>query len=138
MVAEGFLTFGLLSLIGVPMAALLGLITGILAFIPNIGALVAGLLMTLVGFSGGTEMGLWTIASYFLIQSFDGYILVPMIAKKTVDLAPALVLAFQLIMGVLFGLLGLTFADPMLAMIKVALERRAHRMATDATGTAWE
>ena len=138
MVAEGFLTFGLLSLIGVPMAALLGLITGILAFIPNIGALVAGLLMTLVGFSGGTEMGLWTIASYFLIQSFDGYILVPMIAKKTVDLAPALVLAFQLIMGVLFGLLGLTFADPMLAMIKVALERRAHRLATDATGTAWE
>jgi predicted PurR-regulated permease PerM len=138
MVAEGFLTYGLLSLIGVPMAALLGLITGILAFIPNIGALTAGLLMTLVGFSGGTEMGLWTIASYFLIQSFDGYILVPMIAKKTVDLAPALVLAFQLIMGVLFGLLGLTFADPMLAMIKVALERRAHRLATDPTGTAWE
>jgi predicted PurR-regulated permease PerM len=51
-----------------------------------------------------------------------------MIAKKTVDLAPALVLAFQLIMGVLFGVLGLTFADPMLAMIKVALERRAHRL----------
>ena len=128
MVAEGFLTYGLLSLIGVPMAALLGLITGILAFIPNIGALTAGLLMTLVGFSGGTEMGLWTIGSYFLIQSFDGYILVPMIAKKTVDLAPALVLGFQLIMGVLFGVLGLTFADPMLAMIKVALERRAHRL----------
>jgi putative permease len=128
MVAEGFLTYGLLSLIGVPMAALLGLITGVLAFIPNIGALAAGLLMTLVGFSGGTEMGLWTIASYFLIQSFDGYILVPMIAKKTVDLAPALVLGFQLIMGVLFGVLGLTFADPMLAMIKVALERRAHRL----------
>jgi predicted PurR-regulated permease PerM len=138
MVAEGFLTYGLLSLIGVPMAALLGLITGILAFIPNIGALTAGLLMTLVGFSGGTEMGLWTIASYFLIQSFDGYILVPMIAKKTVDLAPALVLGFQLIMGVLFGLLGLTFADPMLAMIKVALERRAHRLANGADGTAWD
>lgn len=137
MVAEGFLTYGLLSLIGVPMAALLGLITGILAFIPNIGAITAGVLMTLVGFSGGTEMGLWTIASYFLIQSFDGYILVPLIAKKTVDLAPALVLGFQLIMGVLFGVLGLTFADPMLAMIKTALERRAHRLerhASDALG----
>jgi len=128
MVAEGFFTWGLLSLIGVPMAALLGLITGILAFIPNIGALTAGILMTLVGFSGGTEMGLWTIASYFFIQTFDGYVLVPLIAKKTVDLAPALVLGFQLIMGVLFGVLGLTFADPMLAMIKTALERRAHRL----------
>jgi putative permease len=133
MVAEGFFTWGLLSLIGVPMAALLGLITGILAFIPNIGALTAGVLMTLVGFSGGTEMGLWTIASYFFIQTFDGYVLVPLIAKKTVDLAPALVLGFQLIMGVLFGVLGLTFADPMLAMIKTALERRAHRLHRDGT-----
>ena len=48
-----------------------------------------------------------------------------MIARKTVDLAPALVLRFQLIMGILFGILGLFLADPLLAMIKVALEQRA-------------
>jgi putative permease len=128
MVAEGLFTYLALMWVGVPMAALLGLITGILAFIPNIGAIISGVLMVLVGFSGGTEMGLWTIAIYIAVQNFDGYILVPMIAKKTVDLAPALVLGFQLIMGVLFGILGLTFADPMLAMIKVALERRARRL----------
>ncbi|MBQ96298.1 MAG: AI-2E family transporter, partial [Actinobacteria bacterium] len=45
----------------------------------------------------------------------------------TVDLAPALVLAFQLIMGILFGILGLFLADPLLAMLKVALERRAEQ-----------
>lgn len=128
MAAEGAFTYIALTLVGVPMAALLALITGILAFIPNIGAIVSGVLMVLVGFSGGTEMGLWTIGIYLAIQNFDGYVLVPMIAKKTVDLAPALVLGFQLVMGVLFGVLGLTFADPMLAMIKVALERRAHRL----------
>lgn len=111
----------------VPMAALLGLLTGLLAFIPNIGAIISGILMVLVGFSGGTEMGLYTIFVYFLVQNIDGYIIVPMIAKKTVDLAPALVLAAQLIFGVLFGILGLALADPMLAMIKVALERRAER-----------
>ena len=54
-----------------------------------------------------------------------------MIAKKTVDLAPALVLAFQLIMGILFGILGLFLADPLLAMIKVALERRAEQVDQD-------
>ena len=48
-----------------------------------------------------------------------------MIAKKTVDLAPALVLAAQLVMGVLFGIIGIFLADPLLAMLKVALERRA-------------
>jgi predicted PurR-regulated permease PerM len=132
MVFEGLLTWTLLTIIGVPMAALLGLITGILAFVPNIGAITSGVLMTLVGFSGGTEMGLYTLATYFLIQNFDGYVVVPMIAKKTVDLAPAIVLGFQLITGVLFGVLGLALADPMLAMMKIALERRSRRLASTA------
>ena len=135
MVAEGFFTWALLAyggyLIGigsVPMAALLGLLTGLLAFIPNIGAVISGVLMVLVGFSGGTEMGLYTIFVYFLVQNFDGYVLIPMIAKKTVDLAPALVLSAQLVFGVLFGILGLALADPLLAMMKVGLERRAKRL----------
>jgi predicted PurR-regulated permease PerM len=135
MFVEGLFTWALLAyggqLIGigpVPMAALLGLLTGLLAFIPNIGAVISGILMVLVGFSGGTDMGLYTIFVYLLVQNFDGYVLIPMIAKKTVDLAPALVLGAQLIFGVMFGILGLALADPLLAMIKVALERRAERL----------
>jgi len=125
MVFEGVFTWLMLMFYGVPMAALLGILTGLLAFIPNIGALIAGALMVLVGFSGGTEMALYTIFVYFVVQTFDGYVLIPLIAKKTVDLAPALVLAAQLIMGILFGILGLFLADPLMAMIKVWLERRA-------------
>ncbi|NMW30965.1 AI-2E family transporter [Altererythrobacter sp. RZ02] len=127
MVFEGLFTWVLLAWYGVPMAALLGILTGLLAFVPNLGALIAGSLMVLVGFSGGTEMGLYTIFVYFLVQTFDGYVLIPLIAKKTVDLAPAVVLTGQLIMGILFGVIGLFLADPMLAMLKVALERRAAR-----------
>lgn len=125
MLFEGAFTWLMLIFYGVPMAALLGILTGLLAFIPNLGALIAGILMVLVGFSGGTEMGLYTIFVYFLVQTFDGYVVIPLIAKKTVDLAPALVLASQLIMGILFGILGLFLADPLMAMIKVWLERRA-------------
>ncbi len=134
MVAEGIFTWLMLSLYGVPMAALLGLLTGLLAFIPNIGAVLSGVLMVLVGFSGGTDMGVYTIFVYFTVQTIDGYLLIPLIAKKTVDLAPALVLACQLIMGVMFGILGLALADPLVAMIKVALERRAAKY--DATHSA--
>ena len=125
MLFEGIFTWVMLFAYGVPMAALLGILTGLLAFVPNLGALIAGMLMVLVGFSGGTEMGLYTIFVYFLVQTFDGYVVIPLIAKKTVDLAPALVLASQLIMGILFGILGLFLADPLMAMIKVWLERRA-------------
>ncbi len=129
MVFEGILTYAMLALYGVPMAALLSILTGLLAFIPNIGAFISGILMVLVGFSGGYEMGLFTILVYFVVQTFDGYVVIPLIAKKTVDLAPAVVLAMQLIMGILFGVLGLFLADPLLAMIKVALEHRAAQAA---------
>jgi predicted PurR-regulated permease PerM len=127
MAFEGVFTWIMLSIIGVPLAALLGIITALLAFIPNIGAIVSGILMVLVGFSAGPETGLATIAVYFVVQNIDGYIVVPLIARKTVDLAPALVLGFQLIMGILFGVIGLFLADPLLAMIKLALEQRAAR-----------
>lgn len=132
MVFEGVLTWVMLAVYGVPMAALLSILTGLLAFIPNVGALVSGALMILVGFSGGVDMGLYTIAVYFMIQNFDGYVVIPLIAKKTVDLAPALVLGMQLIMGLLFGILGLFLADPLLAMIKVALQRRSETSERDA------
>ncbi|MFK4873736.1 AI-2E family transporter [Novosphingobium sp. ZW T3_23] len=127
MIVEGLFTWAMLQFYGVPMAALLGLITGLLAFLPNIGAPISGMIMILVGFSGGYEMGLYTIFVYVLIHLIDGYLIVPMIARKTVDLPPALVLAAQLVMGVLFGLLGLALADPLVAMIKIWLEREADR-----------
>jgi predicted PurR-regulated permease PerM len=107
------------------MAALLGIITGLLAFIPNIGAIISGVLIVLAGFSVGVNEGLWAIAVYFIVQNVDGYLIVPYVARRTVDLAPALVLSAQLLFGALFGLLGLMLADPIVAMIKVSLEQKS-------------
>jgi predicted PurR-regulated permease PerM len=127
MVVEGLFTFAMLWAGGVPMAALLGLLTGILAFIPNVGAIISGLLMVAVGFSAGTDQGIWAIVTYFAVQNIDGYLILPYIARKTVDLAPAIVLAAQLIFGALFGFLGLLLADPIMATLKVTLEKLAER-----------
>ena len=114
----------------VPMAALLGLITGLLAFVPNIGAIVSGVLMVAVGFSAGVDQGLWAIFVYFLVQNIDGYLVLPYIAKRTVDLAPAVVLATQLLFGALFGFLGLLLADSILAALKVTLQELSKYRAT--------
>lgn len=134
MLFEGIFTYVMLAHVGpligwifgisiqpVPMAALLGLITGLLAFIPNIGAIISGVLMVAVGFSAGPNEGLFAIFVYFFVQNVDGYLVIPYIAKRTVDLAPALVLGMQLLMGALFGILGVLFADPILATLKVTL-----------------
>ncbi len=136
MVVEGVGTWLMLMWGGVPMAALLGLLTGLLAFIPNIGAIVSGLLMVAVGFSAGTEAGIWAIVTYFVVQTVDGYLIVPYVARRTVDLAPALVLAAQLVFGALFGFMGLLLADPIVAAIKTWLEDLSGRKAATTPAAA--
>ena len=144
MAVEGIATGIALAIGGVPMAMLLGIIAGILAFIPNIGAIVTGVLMVAVGFSAGVDTGYWAIGTYLVVQTIDGYVIVPMVAKRTVDLPPALTLGAQILASALFGILGLALADPMTAMLKTALERRSDRedekaaedVAGDAAGAA--
>jgi predicted PurR-regulated permease PerM len=127
MAFEGVLTGIVLALGGVPMAMLLGIIAGILAFIPNVGAFVTGLLMVAVGFSAGPDKALWAFGTYVVVQTFDGYVVIPMVARRTVDLPPALTLGAQILASALFGFMGLLLADPLTAMIKVALERSSER-----------
>jgi predicted PurR-regulated permease PerM len=129
MLFEGVFTWFMLMLGGVPMAGLLGLVTGVLAFIPNIGAIVSGVLMVAVGFSAGYAQGIWCIIVYFLVHNIDAYVVVPYVARRTVDLAPAVLLAMQLLMGALFGILGVLFADPILATLKVVLIDLSHQQA---------
>src|SRR3954451_2329960 len=136
MLFEGVFTWFMLAYVSriigigpIPMAALLGLVTGVLAFIPNIGAITSGVLMVAVGFSAGPHQGVYAIFVYFFVQNIDGYLVVPYIARRTVDLAPAVVLAMQLLMGALFGILGVLFADPILATLKVVLVDLSRRQA---------
>ena len=119
MIFEGFFTWFMLAYVSqsfglhpIPMAALLGLITGMLAFIPNVGAIISGVLMVAVGFSAGPSEGLFAIFVYFFVQNVDGYLVIPYIARRTVDLAPAIVLGMQLLMGALFGILGVLVRRP--------------------------
>lgn len=128
MALEGVLTAIALWLVGVPMAMILGIMTGLLAFIPNIGAFISGALMVAVGFSAGVHTGVLAIIVYVVVQTFDGYVVIPMVAKRTVDLPPALTLGAQILASALFGIMGLALADPMTAIIKTAMERRSENV----------
>ena len=88
MVFEGVFTWFMLSSAACRWRRCLGLVTGVLAFIPNIGAITSGVLMVAVGFSAGPNQGLWAIFVYFFVQNIDGYLVVPYIARRTVDLPP--------------------------------------------------
>ena len=87
--------------------------------------------MIAVGFSAGYGHGIWCIIVYFLVHNIDAYLVVPFVARRTVDLAPAVLLAMQLLMAALFGILGVLFADPILATIKVVLVDLSHQQADE-------
>jgi predicted PurR-regulated permease PerM len=76
------------------------------------------------------------VVVYLAVQTFDGYVIVPMVARRSVDLPPALVLGCQLLFGALFGILGLALADPIVAMIKVLLEKSSALKAENAADDA--
>jgi len=133
MAVEGVGTWLLLWAGGVPMAGLLGILTGLFAFLPNIGSIISGILIVLVGFSAGVNAGFYAFGVYLAVQIVDGYLIVPMVAKRATDLAPALVLAAQILFGALFGILGLFLADPMIAMLKVYLEERSRMLEAERT-----
>ena len=112
----------LLAMLGVPMATSIGIVTALLTFIPNIGGLIALMLAVLFALPlGGTTVGL-VIGGYAILQLIESYVATPLIQQKQVSIPPALLIAFQAVLGVLFGFLGAAVASPMLAAAKVGVE----------------
>ena len=112
----------LLLWIGVPMAGTLGFITAMLTFVPNIGAAVSLLLAMLFALPQGLQAVGMVFAAYMLLQLLESYVVSPLIQQKHASLPPALLIASQAIMGVLFGFMGAAVASPMLATIKKSVE----------------
>jgi predicted PurR-regulated permease PerM len=107
---------------GVPMPAPLGILAGLLSFIPNLGPILAAIPGVLVGFSAGTDVALWALVVYASVQAIETYALAPIINQKAVSLPPALLLAFQMLMGVASGAIGLFIATPILVVLVVMIQ----------------
>ncbi len=112
-----------LWLIGVPLAPSLGILTGLLEFIPVIGPFFAAVPAILLAFTNGYGQVLWVIGLFIAIEQLEGNLLVPLVQQRTVSLPPAVTLTSVLIFGVLFGFLGLLVATPLAAVILVLVRR---------------
>lgn len=112
----GVLTGLGLWILGVPLPLLLGLIAGLLAFIPNIGPVLAAATGMLLAVPQGVSTVLWTLGLYFGVQALESYLVTPLLQQEKVSLPPAFIIGMQLLMGVLFGLIGLALATPFAAL----------------------
>lgn len=112
----------LLAILGVPMAATLGVMTALLSFVPNIGSFISLLLAVLFALPQGGTIVLAVAIGYIVLQLIESYVVTPLIQQRQAELPPALLISFQAILGVLFGFLGTAVASPLLAVVKVGVE----------------
>ncbi len=117
-------TVGLgLFVLGIDLWFALGILTALLTFIPFLGPLIATVPIVAVGFAEGTQTGLIVLIGYMVIQNVEGNVLVPMIQHKAVELAPALLIAVQVLLGLIFGIMGLVLAAPLTIVAMVAVQK---------------
>jgi predicted PurR-regulated permease PerM len=123
MLVVGLLTGGGLWLLGMPSAFTLGLLAGILEFIPFAGPILSAVPAVLLALAGSPDLAIWVVLLYFAVQQFEGYVLTPLVQQYAVDL-PGVVLLFSLLgFGTIFGTLGVILAAPLSVVTYVLVKR---------------
>jgi predicted PurR-regulated permease PerM len=131
-----------LSLIGVPFALLIGIFSGLISFIPYVGALISVVVPVLLALISDPFSAVWVIVAFIIIQQIEGNLLQPIVMSRAVDLHPALVVFAILVMGTLFGIVGVFLAVPLVAALQVLVRelwvQRMDQIGTDPNPPARE
>lgn len=114
-VTDGALTTVGLLLLNVPFALALGVIAGLLSFIPTFGPILSVIPAALIGLTQSPQQALSVIILYIIVQQIDNYLITPYVERQTVLLPPGLVIVAQLLMAVLVGFIGFALAPPLVA-----------------------
>ena len=119
-----------LAIIGIQSSFILGIQAGLLTFIPTVGALVAGLIVVLASLASGWIAALSAFVLFLGIHALESYVLTPILQRQALEIPPATLFAFQILLGVVFGIWGLALALPLMAVVKVVID---HFKAGEAT-----
>ena len=122
MIFIGLLTWIGLYILGVPLSLTLGLIAGLLSFIPNFGPIFSAVPAILLGFIDSPIKALYVLILFIVVQIIESNVVTPMIERRTVELPPALTIVAQLALGILIGGLGLVLATPLLVVVMVLVQ----------------
>lgn len=119
MVFVGIATAVVLWALGVPLALAAGLISGLLAFVPFFGAFAGGLLAVLLGFMQGPQVAGYVALLMIAIQQVEGNLLMPLVQRWAVQLPPVLGIVASVLFGLLFGIIGVLFATPLMVVTMI-------------------
>jgi predicted PurR-regulated permease PerM len=122
MAAVFFVTWVGLAIIGIQSSFILGVQAGLLAFIPTVGAILAGLIVVLASLASGWIAALSAFVLFLGVHAMESYVLTPIVQRQALDIPPATLFAFQILLGVVFGIWGLALALPLMAIAKVMID----------------
>lgn len=123
MVIVGVLTGVGLWLVGVPLALVLGLVAGLLEFIPFAGPFLAAIPGILLAFSVDPMTALYATLVYVIVQQLESALIMPLAQRWSVHLPPALGLFAIIVFGLLFGFVGVLLATPLAVVLMVLTQR---------------
>jgi predicted PurR-regulated permease PerM len=122
MLVVGVLTAVVLLLLNVKAALALGIIAGILEFVPIAGPIIAAVPGIAMAFLDGPEKAIYVTLAYVAIQQVEANLLTPLLMKKGLEIPPVLTITAQGVMSLVFGFIGLLVAVPMLAATIVPIK----------------
>jgi predicted PurR-regulated permease PerM len=121
MIIIGLLFTVAMFVIGIPFALLLGIFAGLISFVPYIGPLISVIPPVLLALTGAPIDALWVLLAYSIIQAIEGNLVQPIVMSRAISLHPAVLVFALLIMGTLFGFVGVFLAVPLVAVLHVLL-----------------
>lgn len=107
------------SAVGLEAALLMGIICGITNIIPYIGPWIGGGIAAIIGFTQSSVLGFSIMVIVFFIQTFESCVLQPVIMGKVTAIHPIIIMVSLLVFGYFFGIIGMIFSTPVLAILKV-------------------
>ncbi len=111
-----------LWIVGVPLAAPLGIIAALMTFIPNVGPIISVVPAALLAMAISPTKGLLAILVFCIVFTLEGYLVTPLLERNIVRLPPALTLVMQLLLAAIAGPVGVALAAPLAASILGILE----------------
>ena len=120
-----------LAIFRFPFAATIGILTGITALLPIIGAWIGGGVGALLIWVEAPEKALWFVLFIFVLQQFDNQLIYPKVVGDSIGLPGLLVLIAVIVGGGLGGVIGIIVAVPVFAIIYSLLKDAIDRLPKD-------
>jgi predicted PurR-regulated permease PerM len=119
MLVTGTLLWAGLTLIGLDYALVFAVLSALLVVIPYFGSIAGAVPPTLFALTDSPEQALLALGIYVLVQQIESNMIIPLVMAQRVKLHPALIAIGVVVVGQLFGFVGLFVAVPIISLVVI-------------------